>query len=107
MEKFKQHGNTDCLEHSLNVSYTAYRLCKRMGLDYCSAARGGLLHDFFLYDWHLGKPYIGLHGFMHPRIALENAGKYFSLNSVEREIILKHMWPLTVTPPKYRETYVL
>lgn len=107
MKNYIQHGSVDCLEHSLYVSYNSYLACRRMGLDYRSAARGGLLHDFFLYDWHAEKPYRGLHGFAHPRIALRNANEYFRLNELERDIISKHMWPLTITPPKYREAYVV
>lgn len=107
MEYYKHHRDVSCLEHSLYVSYLSYIICKKLGLDYRSAARGGLLHDFYLYDWHIGKPYKGLHGFIHPDIALQNAGKYFSLNSIERDIIKKHMWPLTLRPPKYKESFVV
>lgn len=107
MENYTQHGDTSCLAHCLFVSYTAYRICKLMGLDYCSAARGGLLHDFFLYDWHENNQNEGLHGFSHPGIALRNAERYFYLNELEREIIRKHMWPLTVIPPKHTESYVV
>lgn len=107
MENYIQHGDIDCLEHSIYVSYSSYLICKRLGLDYRSAARGGLLHDFFLYDWHLEKPYKGLHGFRHPLIALQNANRFFQLNEREQEIICKHMWPLTITPPKFKEAYIV
>ncbi len=104
MKNYMQHGNVDCLEHSLYVSLTSYLVCRRMGLDCRSAARGGLLHDFFLYDWHVEKPRAGLHGLVHPGTALRNANSYFSLNAREHDVIGKHMWPLTITPPKYKET---
>ncbi|KPU45484.1 hypothetical protein OXPF_07170 [Oxobacter pfennigii] len=107
MKNFIQHGETNCLEHSFYVSYISYLVCKNIGLDYRSAARGGLLHDFFLYDWHEEKPYRGLHGLIHPNIALQNANKYFDLNDREKDIILKHMWPLTIRLPKYKETFVV
>lgn len=107
MQNFIQHGDINCLEHCLYVSYNSYLICKRLGLDYRSAARGGLLHDFFLYDWHIEKPYKGLHGFIHPDIALQNANKYFNLNEREKDIIQKHMWPLTLRLPKYKETFVV
>lgn len=107
MENYRQHGDINCLEHSLHVSYNSYLISRRLGLDYRSAARGGLLHDFFLYDWHAAKPYQGLHGFMHPCVAVQNADKYFCLNELEKEIIQKHMWPLTITPPRYKEAYVV
>ncbi|AKN31522.1 HD family phosphohydrolase [Clostridium carboxidivorans P7] len=107
MKNYIQHGNTNCLEHSLYVSYISYMICRRLGLDYRSAARGGLLHDFFLYDWHMRRPQKGLHGFIHPNIALKNANKYFNLNDNEKDIIQKHMWPLTITLPRYKESFVV
>lgn len=52
MNQYVQHGSTTCLRHCLNVSYRSYCACRRLGLNYRSAARAGLLHDLFLYDWH-------------------------------------------------------
>lgn len=107
MENFIQHGDINCLEHSLYVSYSSFLICRRLGLDYRSAARGGLLHDFFLYDWHIAKPYRGPHGFIHPAVALKNANRHFTLNDREKDIIRKHMWPMTMRPPRYKETVVV
>ena len=109
MDNFIQHGTTTTLKHCLNVSYVSYKICKTLGFDYVSAARAGLLHDLFLYDWHECAKKTGnhFHGFTHPRVALNNAKKYYDLNKVEEDIIVKHMWPLTVIPPKYKEGYVV
>ncbi|UOO37628.1 HD family phosphohydrolase [Oscillospiraceae bacterium CM] len=107
MRGYNQHAGVDCLRHCLNVSYRSFLICRRLGLDYRSAARGGLLHDFFLYDWHVENPYGGLHGFRHPKIAALNANRHFSLNNKEQDVIKKHMWPLTVSMPKYLETLVV
>lgn len=107
MENYIQHGDLSCLEHSIDVSYKSYLICRRLGLDYKSAARGGLLHDFFLYDWHIPEPERGLHAFSHPYTALRNANKKFYLNKKEKDIIVKHMWPLTIKPPKYRESLIV
>ena len=82
MDSFIQHGNVTCLQHSIYVSYISYFICRRLGLDYCSAARGGLLHDFFLYDWHIRNSHKGLHGFTHPYTALENANKAITINNI-------------------------
>ena len=71
--------------------------------------RGALLHDFFLYDWH-DKEHISifkLHGFYHPGIALKNAEREFELSSIERDVIKKHMWPLTIVPPSCREAWIV
>lgn len=68
----------------------------------------GMLHDLFLYDWRKPRPDgKGLHAFRHPRVALNNASKIFDLNVKEQDIILKHMWPLTVVLPKYKESYII
>lgn len=107
MENFIQHSDITCLEHSLNVSYRSYLICRWLGFDYRSAARGGLLHDFFLYDWHITKPKDGLHGFTHPSAALKNANDNFILNKIEKDIIEKHMWPLTIRLPMHKESFIV
>ncbi len=109
MNSFIQHGTTTTLEHCISVSYFSYKLCRFYNLDYVSAARAGLLHDLFLYDWHTHCRETGnhFHGFTHPVVALHNAEKYYSLNKTEKDIIKKHMWPLTVIPPKTKEGYVV
>lgn len=108
MNNFRQHCNVSCFEHCLCVSYYSYLICKKMHLDYFSVARAGMLHDLFLYDWRKrvdGRK--GLHAFTHPKTALENSKKLFNLNKKEKDIILKHMWPVTIVPPKYLESYIL
>ncbi|MDY0244869.1 MAG: hypothetical protein RBQ89_08635, partial [Sphaerochaeta sp.] len=91
-------------------SYISYRISKALGLDYHAAARGGLLHDFFLYDWRERKSQDekrSLHGKEHPYIALENAQKYFTVNAKEADIIVKHMFPKTLSLPRYRESFIV
>ena len=36
-----------------------------------------------------------------------NASQHFSLDKKERDVIVKHMWPLTLSPPKYAESYIV
>lgn len=110
MSRYTQHGDTSCLEHSLQVSFTSFRMARRLGLDAAAAARGGLLHDFFLYDWHEKKKDSGrqgLHAFTHPKAALANARAHFPLGKKEEDIIVKHMWPVTLALPRYRESYLV
>ena len=75
--KLHYHHNSSIYEHVMDVSYFSYRACKFLKLDYQSAARGGLLHDFFLYDWRNHDvpdlPEEKYHGIEHPKIALANA----------------------------------
>jgi uncharacterized protein len=100
-----QHGNTSVYEHSISVAYNCYRLALflRLPVNKKELIRGALLHDYFLYDWHVGNNSNGLHGFHHPKLALKNAEDDFELSEVEKDIILKHMFPLTAIPPKYLE----
>ncbi len=109
MKEFTQHGNTSTFQHCVNVSYYNWKLCRFFRLDARAGARAGLLHDLFLYDWHTHTRDTGdhFHGMTHPKAALRNACRYFELNSREKDIILKHMFPLTLTPPKYGETVVI
>ncbi len=109
MKLFKQHYETSCFEHCLIASYYCYRFCKKHNLDYISCARAAMVHDLFLYDWHKrenGRK--GLHAFTHPTTAYNNACQLFCLNDKEKDIILKHMWPVTFFSfPKYKESFVL
>lgn len=101
MDHFIQHGNTTCRVHCIQVSYLSYCICRKMGWDYRAAARAGLLHDLFLYDWHTHAKETGnhFHGFTHPRVAMINASRHFEVTEKEKQMILRHMWPLTPVPP--------
>lgn len=108
MKQYRQHFNVSCFDHCLYVSYNLYLLCKKHKLDYASAARAGLVHDLFLYDWRKrqdGRK--GLHAYTHARTAYENAKTIFNLNKKEKDIILKHMWPVTLGIPRYKETFLM
>lgn len=104
------HHKNSIFDHVLKVSYLAYQIAKAKGWDARAAARAGLLHDFFLYNWRdsddPGRPTRNLHGFRHPKIALENSRK-FNLSAMEEDIILKHMWPLTLRMPRYKESFLI
>lgn len=104
------HHTNHIYDHVVRVSYLAYSISKVCGLDYKAAARGGLLHDFFLYDWRERKATDisrGLHGKEHPQIALENARLHFEVSELEADIILKHMFPKTRPAPRYLESAVV
>ena len=52
MRSLPHHPGVNCYEHSVFVAYVAFRLARRWGLDYRACARGGLLHDLYLYNCH-------------------------------------------------------
>lgn len=107
LDNYEQHCHTSRLQHSVNVSYYSFLICRLLGWDYRSAARAGLLHDLFYYDWRVTKGNRSSHASWHPRVAYDNAKKICSLNKVEKDAILKHMWPCTFVPPRYKESYVV
>lgn len=107
MQNYMQHRDLNLLEHSIHVSLVSYSVAKKLNMDHLTILKGAMLHDFFLYDWHEKNRPEGLHGFMHPSIALKNAQDYFELSPIERDIILKHMWPLTLKPPRYKESILV
>lgn len=98
MKLYPHHGVTSCYRHCLNVAYYNYYWSRKLGLDARSAARGAMLHDLFLYDWHTHAKKTGdrFHGLTHPQKAYKNAEKFFELNEKEKDIILNHMWPVTI-----------
>ena len=114
MKNFTQHGTTTVFEHCVSVAkfslLMAHYLEKRLKIkvDRDSLVRAALLHDYFLYDWHDKTiPGHNIHGFTHPRTAMLNADRDFGLNAVEKDIISKHMFPLTFMPPRYRESVLV
>ncbi len=109
MKLYPHHGSTNCYQHCMNVAYYNYQWCRFMHLDARAAARAGMLHDLFLYDWHTHSKKTGdhFHGMTHPKAALKNAVKFFELNATEKDIILHHMWPVTLfSVPRTKEGWV-
>ena len=50
-----------------------------------------------------------MHGFVHAREALENSRNTFPdlMNKKVENIILRHMFPLNITLPKYKESWIV
>lgn len=107
LKEFKQHLYSNRLDHSISVSYYSYLLAKRWNANPKEAARAGLMHDLFYYDWRTTKFDEGTHAYMHPRIAAKNAAKLTELTPREKDAIIKHMWGATIAPPRYKEGYIV
>ncbi|MCD7806394.1 MAG: HD domain-containing protein [Lachnospiraceae bacterium] len=107
--RYMQHGSVTVYEHSIHVADKSLALSRRLGwkIDEESLLRGALLHDYFLYDWHEKNGGHRLHGFHHPFRALANAREDYTLNTVEEDIIRRHMFPLTLLPPMYEESWIV
>lgn len=107
-----QHGNMTVNDHSMNVAKYSLAISEKLHIpcEKKDLIRGALLHDYFLYDWHTPdhiSPH-KLHGFYHPGRALHNAQKEYHLTPREKDIIKKHMWPLTISSvPMCREAWIV
>ena len=124
---FMHHHDMSVWDHSVLVSYKSYVLSKYYGADGRVCAIAGLLHDFYPKAWlmnddlaklndgeyvsdvNVKRPLFKMHGFVHAREAAENYVKYFPeledkkiTNSIKR-----HMFPLNICPPKYKEGMIL
>ena len=111
-KNYAHHENESVYDHSMKVAFSSYLCAKKLKLDYKSVAIGGLLHDFYYEDWqnkHVHKKFFQMHGFVHARQALENSKKVFPelMNKKIENIILRHMFPLNIVPPKYKESWIV
>ena len=107
MKNYRQHFDTSCYEHCYIASYYCYIICKKLHLDYKSAARAAMLHDLFLYDWRDKNSHQRFHAFHHGKTACQNACKIFELNQKEKDMITRHMWPVTLSFPNSTEGFIL
>ena len=110
--EFIQHGDVTVYAHVISVARASLSFAEHLGragisIDRASLLRGALLHDYFLYDWHDPDPSHRLHGFRHPFFALARAEEDFELTPRERNIIVRHMFPLVPVPPTCREAWIV
>ena len=107
MGRWNHHGRISTLDHSLFVAYWSYRIARKLGWDESAAARGGLLHDLYLYNSRDKSAHPGLQCLDHPRAAARNAAELTALSDKEKNIILSHMWPLGGQLPRSREAWLV
>lgn len=101
MGQYDHHFAISCYQHSVFVSFTAFRIAKRMGWDTRAAARSGLLHDLYLYQPYDQNCHPGNQCLDHPLFALMNARALCpDLTDGEQNAIATHMWPLARHMPR-------
>ena len=102
--KFCTHHGLNRYDHMVRVAYYSYKITKILHLNYKETTKGAILHDFFFNEEENNKV---VRLIEHPEIAYINASKYFDLSSLEEDIIKTHMFPITFTPPKYMEGWIV
>lgn len=104
--KSENHHGLSRYDHSLRVAKNTYRLSKRMKLDYVSATRGALLHDYFTNEEYRNTKGMKKYS-MHPVIALNNAIREYKLNPIEENVIVSHMYPMGKIKPNCKESWLV
>ncbi len=109
LKQYRHHIRTTRFQHSINVSYYSYLICCRFRWDAVSAARAGLLHDFYFYETvdYDRSAVQASHFSTHPTLALSNAKQAFLLNEKETDSIVHHMWPFVPQKPHCKEGIVI
>ena len=104
--KNEDHHGLSRYDHSIRVAKNTYNLSKKMKLDYISATRGALLHDYFTDEEYRNTKGMKKYS-MHPVIALNNAIREYDLNSIEENVIVSHMYPMGKTKPNCKESWLV
>ncbi len=104
--KDENHHGLSRYDHSLRVAKNTYRISKRMKMDYISATRGALLHDYFTNEEYRNTKGMKKYS-MHPVIALNNAIREYDLNPIEENVIVSHMYPMGKIKPNCKESWLV
>jgi uncharacterized protein len=124
---FIHHHDLSVWDHSIFVSFRSYVLAGVFHCDQRVCAIAGLLHDFYPLAWQYNEelakldngkymerlkrkePLFKKHGFTHGAEAAENYIKFFPELEDKKitDSIRKHMFPLTIKPPKYKEGFII
>ena len=91
--------------HSLRVAKVTYMCAKALNLDYKSATKAALLHDFYTNDDFQELKLNKMKN--HAAIALKNAREIYDLSKKEENIIASHMYPISYVAPKYLESWLV
>lgn len=109
------HHQDSVYDHSLRVAWYSYKIAKFIQkyrkVNIQNVVIGALLHDFYLQPWRENKNPIlwKKHGFTHGKIASINSYQFFPnlMNGRIENSISRHMFPLTIVPPKYIEGWII
>lgn len=106
MLKCEKHHTTNRFDHVIEVSYRTYKICKKFNLDYASATKAALLHDYF-FDKEFDNVSKKRKLVTHYKRAIINAKKITTLNNKEENIIASHMFPVGGRIPKSVESIIV
>ena len=103
---YRHHRSASRLEHSIDVAWLSYR-CRPLSFPGpCRGGTGGAFtRSVLLRLYRRGAPTAY---FPSPRsFRWQMPARLPSLSGKEEDIIKKHMWPLTLVPPCYAESWIV
>ncbi len=105
----RQHGSTTRFSHCVSVAYYSLRVatCLKIPFKAKSLVTGGLLHDYYFYDRRSENISQLKNSFIHPKVAAHNAMRDYAVSPEEENIILRHMFPITLIPPEHLEGFIV
>ena len=100
------HGITR-YQHSMRVAKWTYKVCDKLHMkNKIDTTRAALLHDFYINDDLITDNSAKALN-EHPSKALINSKKYFTINELQEDIIINHMFPCTLSLPKTKEGWLV
>jgi len=109
------HHQDSVYDHSIRVAYVSYKMAKLISrykkINIKNVVISALLHDFYLRPWREDKKTLiwEKHGFVHGKVASINSYQFFPkiMNRRIENAIKRHMFPLTLIPPRYIEGWIV
>ena len=108
----RHHYNTSVADHSERTAAYAMRICswlKRHSVRISEedVVRACLLHDIGMTDEKVSGSVSFRKAYLHPKRSEQIAKNEFQANEVQCNAIRRHMWPICLIPPKFREGWVV
>lgn len=110
MNEFSQHGSITTYAHCYRVARFSFWLNRRLAIkaDERVLLPGAMLHDLFLYDWHIIGSMNPYHATNHAELACRNAIRYCNIDKNTQMVIRSHMWPVNITKlPRSKEAWIV
>lgn len=108
----RHHYWTSVAAHSKKTVEYALRICARLKkhgvrINEKDVVRAALLHDIGMTDQKVSRSISFRKAYLHPRKSEQIAKEEFSANEVQCNAIRRHMWPICLIPPRFREGWVV
>lgn len=108
----RHHYSTSVAVHSERTAEYAMRICswlKRhsVRINEEDVMRACLLHDIGMTDDKVSHSISFRKAYLHPVRSEQIAKDEFHANAVQCNAIRRHMWPICVIPPRYKEGWIV